>query len=100
MLLHIGENVSISLDRLLFVLNDRGMTPWTRKYIDKAKKERRYMNCAGAPKAYLVVHAHGREFVYASMIASSTLEKRWREEISRCYLNDRALVTMDIDAFV
>ena len=95
MLLHLGGNVSVPLERLLFVLNDRGMTPRTRAYVERAKREHRYNSCAGTPKAYAVVQERGKEIVYASMIASATLEKRWRDETGRRYLLDTAVVSVE-----
>jgi hypothetical protein len=94
LLLHIGGDLGIPLTRVLFVLNEKGMTPQTRAYVDKAKKERRYIRCGAKPKCYVAVKEYGREVLYESMIASSTLEKRWRDEIARKYLNDAAVLTI------
>ena len=94
MLLHICADVSIPLDRILFVLNTRGMMPTTKAYIDKARKERRLTPCTGKVKSYVVLRERGREVVYASHIASSTLEKRWRSEVDRAYLNEVAVLTI------
>lgn len=94
MLLHIGADVSIPLDRILFVLNERGMTPPTRAYIERARRERRLTPCAGKVKSYVVLRERGKEKVFASHIASSTLEKRWRSEVGREYLNDVAVLTV------
>ena len=94
MLLHIGENIGVPLERVLFVLNDTGLTPATRAYLARARRERRYLACAGKPKCYVVASEHGREIVHASMIASATLEKRWRDEIARRYLNEEAVLTV------
>ena len=94
MLLHIGADVSIPLDRILFVLNERGMTPPTRAYIERARRERRLTLCAGKVKSYVVLRERGKEKVFASHIASSTLEKRWKSEIGREYLSDVAVLTV------
>jgi hypothetical protein len=94
MLLHIGADVSIPLERIVFVLNGRGMTPGTKAYIDRARRERRFTPCAGREKSYLVLRERGRETVVASHIASATLEKRWRSEICREYLNEAAVLTV------
>ena len=94
MLLHIGADVSIPLDKILFVLNERGMTPPTKAYIDRARRERRLTPCAGKVKSYIVLRERGKEKVFASHIASATLEKRWRSEIGREYLNDVAVLTV------
>jgi len=94
MLLHIGADVSIPLDKILFVLNDKGMTQPTKSYLDRARKERRLTPCAGKAKAYVVLRERGKEKVFASHIASSTLEKRWKSEISREHLNETAVLTI------
>lgn len=98
MLLHLGADVSVPLDKLLFVVNERGMTPTTRAYIERAKKARHYEACAGKPKSYAVSVEHGREVVHASNIASATLEKRWRESIGGADLSEAALlITQEIE---
>ena len=94
MLLHIGADVSIPLDKILFVINERGMMPLTKAYIDRARKERRLTPCAGKAKSFIVLRERGKEKVFASHIASSTLEKRWRSEINREYLNEVAVLTI------
>ncbi len=94
MLLHIGADVSIPLDKILFVINDKGMTPPTKAYIERARKERRLTPCAGKAKAYVVLRERGKEKVFASHIASSTLEKRWKSEVNREYLNEIAVLTI------
>ena len=94
MLLHIGADVSIPLDKILFVINDKGMTPPTKAYIERARKERRLTPCAGKAKSYVVLRERGKEKVVASHIASSTLEKRWKSEVSREYLNEIAVLTI------
>lgn len=94
MLLHIGDNVGIPLERVLFVLNDTGLTPGARAFIGCARREHRYIGCPGKPKSYVVVNEYGRETIHASMIASATLEKRWRDEIARRYLYEEAVLTV------
>ena len=95
MLLHIGGNAGVPLERLLFILSEKGMTPRTRAFVEQARREHRYNGCAGTPKAYAVVRDRGKEIVYASMIAPATLEKRWRDEIGRRYLFDTAVVSVE-----
>ena len=94
MLLHIGADVSITLDKILFVVHDKGMTQPTKAYLDRARRERRFSPCAGKAKAYVVVRGRGKEKVFASHIASSTLEKRWKSGINREYLNGTAILTI------
>ncbi len=94
MQLHIGADVSLPLDKVLFIINESGMTPQTKLFLDKARKERRFTTCAGKPKSYIVLRERGRDRVVASHIASSTLEKRWKSEIGREYLNEVAVLTI------
>jgi hypothetical protein len=94
MQLHIGADVSIPLDKVLFVINDTGMTPPTKAFIEKARRERRLTPCVGKAKSYVVLKERNRERVFASHIASATLEKRWKSEISREYLNEIAVLTI------
>ena len=49
---------------------------------------------AGKVKSYVVLKERGRERVFASHIASATLEKRWKSEIGREYLNEVAVLTI------
>jgi hypothetical protein len=94
MQLHIGADVSIPLDKILFVLNEAGMTQPTKTFIEKARRERRLTPCAGKAKSYVVLKERDRVRVFASHIASATLEKRWKSEISREYLNEIAVLTI------
>lgn len=93
MQLHIGGDVSIPLGGLICILNGTGMMPETEAYIAKAKKRRRFRNCQGKPKSYLLVNEHGREMVYASPIAAATLEKRLRAEVRRDWVRECAALT-------
>ena len=94
MQLHIGEDVSIPLDRLILVLNRTGMMPDTQDYIERAKRNRRFRSCRGREKSYVLVNEHGREVVYASPIAAATLEKRLHAEIHRDWIRDCAVLTV------
>ena len=94
MQLHIGADVSVPLDKVLFVLNETGMMPSTRAFSEKARKERRLTPCAGKTKSYVVLKERGKERVVASHIAVATLEKRWKSEIGREYLNEIAVLTI------
>jgi len=94
MQLHIGADVSVPLDKVLFVLNEKGMTSPTKAFLDRARRERRFTPCAGKVKSYVVLRERGRERVFASHIASATLEKRWKSEINREYLNEVAVLTI------
>ena len=94
MLLHIGENEGIPLERILFVLNGENMTTETRSFVQKARRERRFFSCHGEEKAYIVTKENGKEMIHASMIASATLEKRWRSQLGRRELNQLAVLSV------
>ena len=79
MLLHIGGDVGVPLEKVVLLLNERGMTRETKAYLARAKSERRFVACHGAAKSYVVLREPGRERILASPISSATLEKRWRE---------------------
>ena len=94
MQLHIGADVSIPLDKILFVLNETGMTQPSKTFIEKARRERRFTPCVGKTKSYVVLKERGKERVIASHIAAATLEKRWKSEIGREYLNEVAVLSV------
>lgn len=94
MLLHIGADVGVPLEKVLFVLNGRGMQAGAKEFILRARRERRYNACEGEAKSYVVLRERGREVVYASHIASATLEKRWIDEIGRKYLEEAAVLSV------
>ncbi len=94
MLLHIGENEGIPLERILFVLNAEKIQPVTREYVNALKKARRYRSCHGTAKTYVITRENGRDMAHESMIASATLEKRWRAQLSRTELNSLAVLSV------
>lgn len=93
MLLHIGADQAVPLDKLKFILNARGMTPLTAAFIERAKQEHRFTACAGRAKSYVAAEERGREIVYASPLTAGTLEKRLRGEISHQTLSEAAVLT-------
>ena len=94
MLLHIGNNVTVPLGALQFVLNARGMQPETKALIDRARRAHRLRKCQGTPKSYVVVTERGRETIYESILASTTLMKRVREETERKFLLEEAVLSI------
>jgi len=79
MLIHIGWNVTVSLDRVLCILNAKTAhaAKHTRDIIEKAKQERRFIPCPDREKAYVLLHApDGALQVLASSISPATLRKR------------------------
>ena len=94
MLLHIGENEGIPLERILFVLNAEKCQPVTREYVTALKRAKRYRSCRGRAKAYVITRENGRDTVHESMIASATLEKRWAAQLRRTELNGLAVLSV------
>ena len=94
MLLHIGENEGIPLEKVLFVLNAEKIQPMTREYVETLKRAKRYRSCGGDVKAYVVTSDKGRDMIHESMIASATLEKRWRAQLRRTELNSLAVLSV------
>ncbi|CCX42201.1 putative uncharacterized protein [Clostridium sp. CAG:1024] len=94
MFLHIGDNVSIPLSSIVCVLNAAGLSESTAAYIARAKQRKRFRACKGALKCYLIVNEHGLEYVYASPISSSTLERRWKSELHHDWIRECAALTI------
>ncbi len=82
MLLHIGENEGIPLERVVLVLNAGNLQPETAEYIERARKGHRCISCNAEPKSYVLTRQGKKELIFESMIASATLEKRWKAQLS------------------
>ena len=79
MLIHIGWNVTVSLDRVLCVLSAKTVQAarQTKEIIDRARQERRFTPCPDQEKAYvLCTGPDGAVQVIASSISPATLRKR------------------------
>lgn len=95
MLLHIGGGVSVPLERLICVLNVRALSDETRRFIERARQEHRYQGCAGKPKSYLLINGRGgREMVYESVIAATTLQKRWKSACLHEQIQELAVLSV------
>lgn len=94
MLLHIGNNVTIPFERLQFVLNARNMSAETKALVERARRARRLRKCEGTPKCYVVITERGHETVYESVLSSTTLLKRAREETERKFIVEEAVLSV------
>ncbi len=94
MLLHIGGDVSVPLEKLIMILNARRMQKVSADYIARARREHRMTACAGEVKSYILVRERGKEAVFASPISPATLEKRLRSEIGMTWLSEAAVYTV------
>ena len=95
MVLHLGEDVAIPVERLIMIINALNMTPEMAAYVERSRRERRFSNCRGRAKAYVLVRERGKDRIYASMISSSTLYKRLEDAITRRSLFDAAVVSAE-----
>lgn len=95
MVLHLGEDLTVPVGKLIMIISAAGITAASRLFVERAIKERRYTACQGTPKAYAVVRERGRDMVYASMIAPVTLQKRLADSISRKGLFEAAVLTIE-----
>lgn len=95
MVLHLGDDLTIPIDKLIMIISVAGMMPMTRAYVEKAVKERRYRDCQGKAKSYALVRERGKDVIYASMIAPATLYKRLDDSISRRGVFEAAVLTVE-----
>ncbi len=75
-MLHLGYGRSVSTDTLVMIVNRRGMTADTKRYLDTLSANGRTHECDGAAQSYALTHENGATRAYASVIAPATLEKR------------------------
>ena len=97
MVLHLGEETAVPLDRLIMIINASNMTPELAAYVEKCKRERRFSNCRGKIKCYALVRERGKDRIYASMISSATLYKRMGDAITRKSLFEAAVLSTDTE---
>ena len=93
MLLHIGEDTNVSLDEVLFILDNRSLSDDMRRYIEKAKREHRYTGLGKRPpRSYVVSMEKDCEIVYGTNISSIALEKRGKQlaMLNRFYIEHEA----------
>lgn len=79
MYLHLGGDTLIQTQNIvgIFDLDNTSMSSKTLKYLAKVQKENKVINVSyELPKAFVVCMEKGKETVYISQIASSTILKR------------------------
>jgi len=79
MLLHLGQLTVVRMDTVLGIydLDNTTVSRHTRDYLSRATKEGRVVNVSmELPKSFVVCLEDGKETVYISQLASSTLFRR------------------------
>ncbi|MBQ3141843.1 MAG: DUF370 domain-containing protein [Clostridia bacterium] len=86
MILHIGWDVVVMQKQVIAILNEQTVKtcPTTRRFVETAKKENRFVGCEGTEKAYIVIDRQGQTQILASPIHPSTLTKRLGELSGSC----------------
>lgn len=82
MYLHIGNEYSVKISDILGVFDIENTTigKYTKEYLERAEKEKRCVyTTLEMPKSFIIAMKNGREVVYISQLAVSTLRKRLLE---------------------
>ncbi|MBO5214196.1 MAG: DUF370 domain-containing protein [Clostridia bacterium] len=85
-MLHIGSGYLINTETIvgIFDLDKTTYGTRTREFLAKAEKAGNVISAGyELPKSFIVCSENGRGRVYLSQLASSTLQKRYEEEIKR-----------------
>jgi hypothetical protein len=80
--LHIGNNYSVDVRDIIgiFDMDNTTVTGITKKLLDRAEKEKKVFYATyELPKTYIITVKNGKERVYVSQLAASTLKKRLSE---------------------
>jgi hypothetical protein len=80
--LHIGNNYSVDVRDIIgiFDMDNTTVTGITKKLLDRAEKEKKVFYATyELPKTYIITVKNGKERVYVSQLAASTLKKRLME---------------------
>ena len=80
--LHIGNNYSVDVRDIvgIFDMDNTTVTGITKKLLDRAEKEKKVFYATyDLPKSYIITVRNGRERIYVSQLAASTLKKRLAE---------------------
>lgn len=81
MFLHLGQNTVVRTDNIIgvFDMDNSTVSKFTKGFLTKAQKENRVVNVSmELPKSFVVCLENGRQTVYISQIAPSTLLRRAR----------------------
>ena len=79
MYLHLGQNTVVRTEDIVgvFDMDNSTVSRHTRLFLSKAQKENRVRNVSmELPKSFIVCERDGRQTVYISQIAPSTLLRR------------------------
>ena len=80
MYLHTGNGYSVKISNILGIFDIENTTTdgrYTREYLERDEKEKRCIyTTAEMPKSFIVAVEDGKEKVYISQLAVSTLRKR------------------------
>lgn len=79
MYLHLGQNTVVRTDKIVgvFDMDNSTVSKHTKKFLAKAQKENRVVNVSmELPKSFVVCEEAGKQTVYISQIAPSTLLRR------------------------
>ena len=80
--LHIGNNYSVDVRDIvgIFDMDNTTVTGITKKLLDRAEKEKKVFYAThDLPKTYIITVRKGKELIYVSQLAASTLKKRLAE---------------------
>ncbi len=80
--LHIGNNYSVDMRDVvgIFDMDNTTVTGITKKLLDRAEREKKVFYATyDLPKTYIITVRNGRERIYVSQLAASTLKKRLAE---------------------
>ena len=77
--LHIGNNYSVDVRDIvgIFDMDNTTVSGFTNKLLEKAEKNREVFYATyELPKSFIITAKNGRNRVYVSQLAASTLKKR------------------------
>ena len=80
--LHIGNNYSVDVRDIvgIFDMDNTTVSGVTNRLLDKAEKQREVFYATyELPKSFIITEKNGRNRVYVSQLAASTLKKRLAE---------------------
>ena len=79
MYLHLGQNTVVRTEDIIgvFDMDNSTVSKHTKIFLNKAQKENRVINVSmELPKSFIVCEQNGKQTVYISQIAPSTLLRR------------------------
>lgn len=82
MYLHLGNDFSVDIRDIvgIFDIENTTVGKCTKRLLDRAEKERRCVYATmDMPKSFVIVIKKGKEKLYISQLAASTLRKRLAE---------------------